>query len=515
MKKNLSLILILIMVLTLPASAGGVSFDAIENYLKTTVSEPSFGMVGGEWLIIGLARNGSDNDEYFNKYYSNLKEYVKASDGILHKRKYTEYARSVLAVKAIGKNPENVCGYDLTKPLFDYEKAVVQGINGAIWALIALDCGEYGEVEIRNKYISHILEREKVSGGWALSDKAKEGDADITAMVLIALSPYRKDEKINNAVERGIDFLSSIQKDNGGFESFNTAASESAAQVLTALSTLGIASSDERFNKSGNSVKDAMLDFYNENGSFSHSGEESLMATEQCFYALVAEKRMKEGKTSLFNMSDVVKNMENEAEETKIMKLPEIKYEGKTFADIKNHSYKKEIEALASRGIINGKTTDAFEPEATMTRAEFATITVNALGLSSDEKSAFSDVCENNWFYGYVNTAFSYGIIKGISADKFNPQGIITREEAAVMVSRAAELIGLNTKYDSSYSRDILCVFDDYTKASDWAVSSLAFCYDKEILDGNVLKIKPGEAVTRGEIAFMIYNMLAETGAEI
>ena len=127
----------------------------------------------------------------------------------------------------------------------------------------------------------------------------------------------------------------------------------------------------------------------------------------------------------------------------------------------------------------------------------------------------FSDVCENNWFYGYVNTAFSYGIIKGISADKFNPQGIITREEAAVMVSRAAELIGLNTKYDSSYSRDILCVFDDYTKASDWAVSSLAFCYDKEILDGNVLKIKPGEAVTRGEIAFMIYNMLAETGAEI
>ena len=83
------------------------------------------------------------------------------------------------------------------------------------------------------------------------------------------------------------------------------------------------------------------------------------------------------------------------------------------------------------------------------------------------------------------------------------------------MVSRAAELIGLNTKYDSSYSRDILCVFDDYTKASDWAVSSLAFCYDKEILDGNVLKIKPGEAVTRGEIAFMIYNMLAETGAEI
>ena len=255
-----------------------------------------------------------------------------------------------------------------------------------------------------------------------------------------------------------------------------------------------------------------MMSFLNENGSFSHNGEESIMATEQCFYALVSEKRMKEGKSRIFDLKDISEREEKENQKTELVKIPQVKYEGKTFDDIMNHPRKKEIEALSSRGIINGKTDKSFEPDSTMTRAEFATITVNALGLSSGENAGFSDVRKNDWFHGYVNTAFNYGIIKGVSSDKFNPYGIITREEAAVMISRAAALLGMNNEYESSYARDVICVFSDYTKASQWAVSSIAFCYDKEILDGSVFEIRPKEAVTRGEIAFMVYNMISQGG---
>ena len=77
------------------------------------------------------------------------------------------------------------------------------------------------------------------------------------------------------------------------------------------------------------------------------------------------------------------------------------------------------------------------------------------------------------------------------------------------MVSRAAKLCGMNTDMEVFESRDILAGFLDYVKASDWAVSSLAFCYDNGILPNEALEIKPKEAVTRAEIAQMLYNMLS------
>ena len=181
---------------------------------------------------------------------------------------------------------------------------------------------------------------------------------------------------------------------------------------------------------------------------------------------------------------------------------------GKTFADIVGHKDKTAIETLASRGIINGKTENSFEPESTMTRAEFATIIARGLGLPQKSSNVFKDVTKNDWFYNYVGTAYSYGIIKGVSENEFNPNGTITREEAAVMVTRAAKLCGMDTEMDALSIRDVLAQFFDYVKASSWAQSSLAFCYNEKILDDSVMDIKPKEAVTRAEIAYMLYNML-------
>ena len=76
------------------------------------------------------------------------------------------------------------------------------------------------------------------------------------------------------------------------------------------------------------------------------------------------------------------------------------------------------------------------------------------------------------------------------------------------MVTRAAKLCGMNTNTDTLAIRDILAQFSDYVKASDWSQSSLAFCYNENILDDSVMDIKPKEAVTRAEIASMLFNML-------
>jgi len=143
-----------------------------------------------------------------------------------------------------------------------------------------------------------------------------------------------------------------------------------------------------------------------------------------------------------------------------------------------------------------------------MTRAEFATIITRGLGLPVKNTLVFADVKETDWYYTYVNTAYSYGIIKGVSETEFNPNGTITREEVAVMVARAAKLCGVNTDIQSFEARNILSEFLDYVKASNWAQPSLAFCYKEGILSNDVMDIKPKEFVTRAEIADMLYNML-------
>lgn len=76
------------------------------------------------------------------------------------------------------------------------------------------------------------------------------------------------------------------------------------------------------------------------------------------------------------------------------------------------------------------------------------------------------------------------------------------------MVARAAKLCGMDTDVEAFAARDILAGFTDYVKASDWAIGALAFCCDQEILPDDEMELKPKQAITRAEIAQMLFNML-------
>ena len=143
-----------------------------------------------------------------------------------------------------------------------------------------------------------------------------------------------------------------------------------------------------------------------------------------------------------------------------------------------------------------------------MTRAEFAAIVVRSLGLSDGAATDFDDVLPTDWFYDSVRTAYAYKMITGVSETRFNPQGVISKEEAATMVARASKLCGMKNEYSDSQIRDILAAFPDYTALSEWAKQSVAFCYDNGILNDEDIDIEPKVKVTRAEIAQMLYNML-------
>lgn len=180
----------------------------------------------------------------------------------------------------------------------------------------------------------------------------------------------------------------------------------------------------------------------------------------------------------------------------------------KTFEDIEGHKNQMAIEALASRAIIDGMYDTSYCPDNTMTRAQFAAIVVRALGVPERDGYNFADVNETDWFYGYVNTAYHYGIINGVSDTEFNPNGEITREEAATMTARAAKLCGMKTDIGEDGARNTLAPFPDYITVSDWAMSSMAFCYYEELLDNDDINIEPKTKITRAEMAQILYNML-------
>ena len=287
----------------------------LDTIYKTTgdfmskLGTPTVNSTGGEWMTIGLARSGRTVPA---GYYDNVVKFVRENadkNERLDRNKVTENARVILALTAIGKDVTNVDGHNLLKGLDSMSYIKTQGINGPIFTLIALDSHNYptsGDVT-REKLIETILGAALEDGGWTLS--GTKADPDMTAMTIQALAPYYKtNETVKAAVDKALDVLSGLQQGDGGFGSWGTVNSESCAQVIVALTALGIdPTADSRFVKNDLTVLDALAGFYVTGGGFRHTagGERNGMATEQGYYALASYYRFLNGQTSLYDMSDV------------------------------------------------------------------------------------------------------------------------------------------------------------------------------------------------------------------
>lgn len=308
-----------------PREAQDVSetLDATMAQLAATVTEPVFGTTAGEWTVLDLARGGyyKAGDAYFADYYDRIVETVNTTaakvnlNGALHKNKSTDNSRLIVALSAIGKDATSVGNWNLVEAYsangFTWIKK--QGINGSIWALIALDSGNYqiSDETIRQQCIDSIISLQHNDGGWSLmANKAYASDPDITGMALTALYPYRDQEAVATACAEAFECLSAMQHDNGTFASGGAECSESCAWVIVACTAWGIdPDTDSRFIKNGKSVVDALLSHYLEDKrTFQHivGAGSNAMATDQACYALIAYDRFINGEKALYDMSDVL-----------------------------------------------------------------------------------------------------------------------------------------------------------------------------------------------------------------
>ncbi len=301
------------------SGVGALDNTILEDKLNSTTSYLSSqqavvsGTLGYEWQLFGLARNNSLEASAVDGYVENLIALMIENRSSTIGSYPTANAKAVITLSSMGIDARDVDGYNLLEPLADFDYVAAQGLNGPVYTLIAFDTFGYVIPEIegvenqttREKLINEILANECADGGWTFYGDV--ADPDMTSMAITALATYyNTNEDVKTAIDKAVEVLSDMQAEDGTYASWGWVNSQSASQVVVAMSALGIdVDSDSRFTKNA-SLIDALMLFSVENG-FSNALDNQFdsMSTEQGYYALVAYNRLLENENSLYDMYDV------------------------------------------------------------------------------------------------------------------------------------------------------------------------------------------------------------------
>lgn len=177
----------------------------------------------------------------------------------------------------------------------------------------------------------------------------------------------------------------------------------------------------------------------------------------------------------------------------------------KSFADVSPADWAYSvIKEMAAKHIIEGDREGRFAPKREVTRAEFVTMLVRALGLKAEGMSSFADVDSSKWYSGDVAAAFAAGIVKGDATGKFAPESRITRQEMAALLVRAYEL-----RSGSPAPADSLPAFADAEQIDRWAKEAVSAAGSLGIITGTPDGfLKPQANATRAECAKVLSLLL-------
>ncbi len=266
-----------------------------ENELFTGINDAS------DWYIFSLAHHYGDID--LSNYKNALLD-LTAKEVI---KNPAERRRHALALVACGHYDGAFLSSVMSEPLSG------QGVMSVIFDLHLLNNGLASPEYTEDDVINALLSLKKSDGGWGVV--GNHSDIDTTAMALQALAPHKIKSEVGSAVDTALSLLSSKQQDSGGFINYGIENCESSAQVITALSSLGIELNDGSFVKNGKTPLDAMLSF-KKDGGFSHSseGDANPTASYQALTALVSLSLSENGKGSyyIFDKRDAVSTDESE-----------------------------------------------------------------------------------------------------------------------------------------------------------------------------------------------------------
>ena len=254
------------------------------EYLLTEAREITAGEIAGYSSQILALQNA--NAELTKAEKEKLQEIMTvmvgaSGDYYLGRTSSTYSAGAVRAMQYLGMDPANVNGLDYLAVLantgkleatstYDFNSYLrdIESVSAQVWRSRGIDVGT-----LVDSYAVRILADQTPDGGFDYSygvniaqgdtNTSWRDDTIYTAKTITVLAPYRDKEYIAKAIDRAVDYLSSVQLSDGSFPGM-TGDSDGGATltVLKMMEALDISLEDERFVKNGNTVADAMRTFY-------------------------------------------------------------------------------------------------------------------------------------------------------------------------------------------------------------------------------------------------------------
>ncbi|MGZ9585907.1 DUF4855 domain-containing protein [Paenibacillus marinisediminis] len=175
-----------------------------------------------------------------------------------------------------------------------------------------------------------------------------------------------------------------------------------------------------------------------------------------------------------------------------------------TFTDVPDkHWANMAIRTLNAKHIVNGVDANSYNPNGKLTRAEFTALVARIFELKpASQPTGFSDVPADAWYRDALAAAVAAGVTTGVTADKFDPNAPITREQMALMLARAAGALSNSSDQGSELT------FKDADSISPWAREAVAIAVKHGWMNGKQNGIFDAQAqATRAECAMMLYNM--------
>ena len=472
------------------------------------LSGKSMDSFGDEWSLFTTLRAGGTVSEADRTAYC---ESVKANLDSGKNLNTNDYARLVLTLGAMGKDPANFEGYNLVEKLYNNPNLGKQASNMVCWALIALDSRNYDIPQsapwTRQNLIDRLLQFQITDGdnvgGFDLSVDGTTGSVDMTGMVLQALAPYNTAEypAVQAAFEDAHDYLKKRLTLNAGYVEGGTENSCTAAQVVVALCAAGI---DPLKSENGYTVGESNLitnlhSFRVDTGAggfktYLNGANADLMGTQQTTYALVAYQRFAEGQTRLYDLTDVEIPTDYRAQLTALLEeangLNQAEYTAETWSAL-------EAAKTAAKTVLDNESAAEEQLKSAAEALSKAIAELKKQTETGDDTLKFTDVAADAYYYDAVKWALEKGITEGTSDTTFSPEAGCTRGQMVTFLWRA-----VGSPEPAAAANPFTDVKADayYSKALLWAI-------ENGITNGTSATTFSPEAIcTRGQMAAFLYR---------
>ncbi|WP_186725765.1 Ig-like domain-containing protein [Rummeliibacillus sp. SL167] len=262
--------------------------------------------------------------DYYEQYYQSLVNELDTKQGAISDSP-SAYAKQILAVTAIGKDAENVGGYNLIQLMADayltaQEKDLLYDMDN-YYMLYALDAksyhlpaGERYQALSREQLVSKLLasqftDEDENNGafGW---DKAWGADKDATSMAVTALANYSNQESVQQAIEKAYSYLGNQINERAGFVGYyGDDSPETVSQLIISLTANKVdPKTDVRFVKENGAwtISNLLTTYDSITGGFKNAPkakEPNVISSDQANRALQAYDRFVNGKNSFYNMT--------------------------------------------------------------------------------------------------------------------------------------------------------------------------------------------------------------------